>query len=108
MPIKYRSIAFKPSTTVAGLINKRTIAKNRLDLDISRIWCIWLSLCADYSAFYLSSGSLGFSWMQLSLDVDMFSMWSIQQATCLLVWGFMDEAIIECQHVFVLMAVIGK
>ncbi|KAJ8651341.1 hypothetical protein O0I10_013157 [Lichtheimia ornata] len=73
MPIKYRSIAFKPSATVAGLINKRTIAKNRLDLDISRISCIWLSLCADYSAICLSSGSLGFSWMKLSLNVDMFS-----------------------------------
>ncbi|KAJ8661215.1 hypothetical protein O0I10_002964 [Lichtheimia ornata] len=73
MPIKYRSIAFKPSATVAGLINKRTIAKHRLDLDISRISCIWLSLCADYSAIYLSSGALGFLWMQLSLDANMFS-----------------------------------
>ncbi|KAJ8661854.1 hypothetical protein O0I10_002183 [Lichtheimia ornata] len=36
-------------------------------------------------------------------------MWAIQQATCLLVlWVFMDEAIIECQHVFVRMAVIAS
>ncbi|KAJ8663935.1 hypothetical protein O0I10_000210 [Lichtheimia ornata] len=73
MPIKYRSIAFEPSATVAGLINKRTIAKNRLDLDISRISCIWLSLYVGYLAIYLSSGSLGFAWMRLLLNVDMFS-----------------------------------
>ncbi|KAJ8653880.1 hypothetical protein O0I10_010447 [Lichtheimia ornata] len=103
MPIKYRSMAFKPSTTVAGLINKRTIAKNRLDLDISRIsvrtiqqstvlvfWCIGIFMdaavigcqhvfvrmaiivCGVFSK-PLVFWFFGLSWMQLSLDVDMFS-----------------------------------
>ncbi|KAJ8661969.1 hypothetical protein O0I10_002300 [Lichtheimia ornata] len=40
---------------------------------IAKISCIWLSLCAGYSTSYLSSGSLGFSWIQLSLDVNIFS-----------------------------------